>query len=172
MRGNYETLKKELLKDNNIANITAASSRPLTIGNNNPVYWEGRTSEQYEQMNFAQDDVDYSVSFRVQSLLDILPGNSLSNHLGSTAPMEPVYILVAVALMIALAAGFNYTNLSMAKAISRAREVGIRKVVGAKRFQLFFQFTGEAIIISLISLFLAFLFYGLLNIYSLRTCFP
>lgn len=113
--------------------------------------------QQYAQTNY--NDVDYSVSFRVQSLLDILPGNSLSNHLGSTAPMEPVYILVAVAIMIALAAGFNYTNLSMAKAISRAREVGIRKVVGAKRFQLFFQFTGEAIIISLISLFLAFLFY-------------
>jgi len=112
---------------------------------------------QYAQANY--NNVDYSVTFRIQSLLDILPGNSLSNHLGSTAPMEPVYILVAVAIMIALAAGFNYTNLSMAKAISRAREVGIRKVVGAKRLQLFFQFTGEAIIISLISLFLAFLFY-------------
>ena len=112
---------------------------------------------QYAQTNY--NEADYSVAFRVQHLLDILPGNSLSNHLGSTAPMEPVYILVVVAIMIALAAGFNYTNLSMARALSRAREVGIRKVVGAKRFQLFFQFTGEAIIISLISLFLAFLFY-------------
>jgi hypothetical protein len=63
MRRNYQALKQELLKDRRIRNVTAASSIPLNVNNNNPVYWEGRASENPVQMNFACVDYDYFETF-------------------------------------------------------------------------------------------------------------
>ncbi len=68
-----------------------------------------------------------------------------------------VYIFSAIALLILLIACINYINLATAKAADRAREVGIRKVVGALRQQLFLQFIGESIIITFFSFFVAIL---------------
>jgi len=70
-------------------------------------------------------------------------------------PIEGVYFLIILALLVIFSAGFNYTNLSIARALTRAREVGIRKVSGAVRSQLFIQFVSESIIIALCGLFFA-----------------
>lgn len=102
------------------------------------------------------DAGDINVDFYVQSLRDILPGHSLRNNLGTDAPMFVLTILWVVAILVAMTAGFNYTNLTIAKALTRSREVGIRKVVGAKRRQLFVQLIGEAVVFSLVSLILAY----------------
>jgi putative ABC transport system permease protein len=67
------------------------------------------------------------------------------------------YSLSAVALVIMLIACINFVNLSTARASRRSREVGMRKVVGAGKRQLFGQFLGEAIFLSFIALFLAVL---------------
>jgi len=63
LRRNYQPVKQELLKDSRIQNVTAASSMPLNVGNNNPVYWEGRAAEDPVQMNFACVDYDYFETF-------------------------------------------------------------------------------------------------------------
>ncbi len=68
-----------------------------------------------------------------------------------------IYSLFAVAIFIILIAAFNFMNLSTAKSVSRAKEVGLRKVVGAIRYQLMLQHLGEAVLLSFISLFLAML---------------
>ncbi len=68
-----------------------------------------------------------------------------------------IYSLFAVAIFIILIAAFNFMNLSTAKAVSRAKEVGLRKVVGAIRYQLILQYLGEAVLLSFVSLFLAML---------------
>ena len=65
--------------------------------------------------------------------------------------MSAVYIFSAIALLILLVACFNFTNLSTARAINRAKETGIRKVAGATRGQLIRQFLAEAILMSLIA---------------------
>src|SRR5205085_12664141 len=57
---------------------------------------------------------------------------------------------------VLLSACFNYTNLSIAKALNRAREVGVRKVIGAMRSHVVAQFVVESVIISLASLVAAF----------------
>jgi len=66
-----------------------------------------------------------------------------------------VYIIGIVALLILAIACFTYVNLSTARSMERAREVGIRKVSGAYKKQVFWQFIGESVILSLIALSLS-----------------
>jgi len=73
-----------------------------------------------------------------------------------TEPMM-AYILALIALVLILTASFTYTTLSVARAFNRAREVGVRKVFGANIRQLFSQFIGEAIVLSIISLNFAYI---------------
>lgn len=66
-----------------------------------------------------------------------------------------VYGCAAIALLILLIACFNFTNLATARAMMRAREIGLRKVAGAKRRQLVVQFLCESVAFGLIALVLA-----------------
>jgi len=66
-----------------------------------------------------------------------------------------VYIFSVVAVFILLIACFNFTNLTIARATERAREVGVRKVIGAGRGQLTAQFLGESVLLSLLAFGLA-----------------
>lgn len=71
---------------------------------------------------------------------DLPAGNGLSN---SSNPMYS-YILSGIALFVLLIACINFVNLTMARSIGRAKEIGIRKVVGGQRKQLIMQFIGES----------------------------
>ena len=75
-----------------------------------------------------------------------------NNNQGS---IDYIYIFAAIALFILLIACINFMNLSTARSVKRAREVGIRKVMGSQRKELIAQFLGESIIISFIALILA-----------------
>ncbi|HMH32707.1 MAG TPA: ABC transporter permease, partial [Puia sp.] len=78
-----------------------------------------------------------------------------------------IYITGAVALLILLIACFTYINLSTARSMERAKEVGIRKVAGAYKQQIFRQFIGESLVLSvvasIISVFLAILLLPFFN---------
>ncbi|HEY0432668.1 MAG TPA: ABC transporter permease, partial [Chitinophagaceae bacterium] len=69
------------------------------------------------------------------------PNNSMAN----------IYILAAVALLILIIACSTYINLSTARSLERAREVGVRKVAGAAKAQLFWQFLGESLFMALLA---------------------
>ena len=66
--------------------------------------------------------------------------------------VQTVYILSATAIFILLIAILNFINLSTARAVNRVKEVGVRKVMGAFRIQLIYQFISESIIVALIAL--------------------
>jgi putative ABC transport system permease protein len=63
------------------------------------------------------------------------------------ASRASIYALIGVAVFILLIAGFNFVNLSIALSLSRAREMGVRKSLGAKKNQLFLQLLGESFIV-------------------------
>jgi putative ABC transport system permease protein len=84
-------------------------------------------------------------------------------HLYSPFPtLEPngnityIYILAAVALLILCIAAVNYTNLATAQSVRRLPEIGIRKVMGSAKWQLFWQFIGESLLVNLFSFLCAF----------------
>lgn len=84
-------------------------------------------------------------------------------HLHSTNSAEPeptgsiayVYIFAAVAIFLVLIAAMNYMNLATARSSGRAREVGLRKVVGSTRTALILQFISESVVFTVISLILS-----------------
>ena len=73
----------------------------------------------------------------------------------SDSDIQTVYLFSAIAGLIMLIACVNFINLATARSANRAREVGVRKVSGAYRFQLIRQFLGEAILLSFLSFVLA-----------------
>ena len=77
---------------------------------------------------------------------------------GLSTPSNPAYsyILAGIALSVLLVACINFTNLAIARSANRAREVGIRKVVGAMRFQLMKQFWGESLLLTGVGMLLGF----------------
>ena len=114
--------------------------------------------------NEANIQAEYSkgLYFEPQALKDVqlgLTGNDTSNRL----PIEGYYFLGILALIIMLSACLNYTNLSIARALTRAKEIGIRKVTGANKRSLVVQFLGESIIMSILALSLAIVFLQVLR---------
>lgn len=80
-----------------------------------------------------------------------------------TGSMQYIFIFSTIGIFILLIAGINYMNLATARSAQRAKEVGIRKTLGAGKAELVFQYLAEAIIVSLVSLIVSFLFCQLLQ---------
>jgi putative ABC transport system permease protein len=98
-----------------------------------------------------------------QPLTDILIGEDLNNQLGATFGKITFWIFLAITTIILLSAAFNYTNLSIARALRRSREVGVRKIIGAVKGHIIGQFAVESVIISLLALVFAFGLFVLLK---------
>jgi putative ABC transport system permease protein len=92
-----------------------------------------------------------------QKLREITPGMLVSNEPSQGLPMLAYYFLSVLALVIMVSACLNYTNLSTARALSRAKEIGIRKVTGAFRKNLVYQFLSESVLTALLALVMAVL---------------
>ncbi len=91
----------------------------------------------------------------LQPLTFIHLHSNMTGELGVNGNIIYIYVFAGVAIFILLIACFNFTNLSTARSLTRAREVGLRKVVGADRKQLLSQFLGETTLFAFISLALA-----------------
>ncbi|MCB0597680.1 MAG: ABC transporter permease [Lewinellaceae bacterium] len=99
---------------------------------------------------------DAGYRFELQPLGKITPGPFMSNNMGRGLPEFLLWFLAGLGLIVILSASFNYTNLTIARAVGRMKEVGVRKTFGANRRQVFWQFMAEAVVISLIALLLAY----------------
>ncbi len=101
-----------------------------------------------------------------------LLGTHLQNTFGRSSEVLPVYISLGIALAIMLLALLNYMSLTTARATRRAKEVGVKKVMGASRSELAVQFYGESILTCLLAFGLALMlvqalqpvFYNLLGL--------
>jgi len=105
--------------------------------------------------NYFYDAEKDNVSLYLQPLTDIHLKSHLDYEIEPNNSIVYIYILSALAIFILIIAIINYMNLSTATSSTRAKEIGIKKVSGAYRWQLFFQFLGESLLISFIALLVA-----------------
>ncbi|MEE9441983.1 MAG: ABC transporter permease [candidate division Zixibacteria bacterium] len=94
-------------------------------------------------------------SFERQIIFQPITDIHLYGDRGGAPLITYVYISIAAAILILLSACINYINLSTARASDRAKEVGIRKVVGASKANLILQFMGETVLVALSSAIIA-----------------
>lgn len=119
-------------------NITDFQNKLLNLG------------DMYAKDIFEEYGLNYT--FHIRGVKDLYFYPNVTLEPGLPAPLLYLYIFSAVGILILIIAVINFINLSTARSISRAREVGLRKVVGAGRWQLIGQFLLESIILSFISL--------------------
>ena len=94
------------------------------------------------------------ISFRLQPLRDIHTNTSVD---GRGDPVDPkrTWLLVGMAFSVLLIACINFTTLSIGRSAGRAKEIGVRKVIGSRRRQLIFQFLAESTVLALLSTLVA-----------------
>jgi len=95
--------------------------------------------------------------YYLQPLTSIHLTSQLENEIRPNANKTYIFILAGIALFLVVIASINFMNLSTAKSTERAREVGLRKIVGSRKSQLMIQFLVESVVITFISLLLAVL---------------
>lgn len=115
-----------------------------------PAFYNSRLKAWSEKNQFGG-----KITYRLQPVADIHFGNDLQYDMPGNVNPSYIYIFSFVAVFILLIACINYMNLATARSAKRAKEVGLRKVVGATRKQLIGQFIGESILISFLSIVLA-----------------
>lgn len=106
-----------------------------------------------KQAELASEDRK-GFKLEAQALSDVAVG-FVNNDTKFRMPILGYYFLGILALVIMVSACLNYTNLSIARALTRAKEIGVRKVTGADRKSLLFQFLLESILTSLFALAVA-----------------
>lgn len=108
------------------------------------------------QRRFAEVEGSEDYILESQSLTNITPGKLLNNEPSFRLPIITYYILSLLALVIMIMACLNYTNLSIARSLSRMKEIGVRKVNGASRHSLISQFLTESVLTVMFALVFAF----------------
>lgn len=142
------------------ANLEGTSSYLTTYLQLQPktevTFFESKVNEYKKQIQ-----PDDESALRLQPFKTVHLAASLDDYYPHSGNLGLIYLLSAVALLILLIAWFNYINLSTAGALKRAKEVGVRKVVGANKLQLIGQFLGESLLLNLIGFSFAFVLVNL-----------
>lgn len=118
-----------------------------------------------------KDPDTYKAKFNLQPLMEITPSNIMNNAIGPSLPWFVVYFFAGLAGIVMLTSCFNFTNLSIARALTRAREIGVRKATGAVRVQIFTQFLVESVVVALCALAIAGLLLIVLKPFMLQLNF-
>jgi len=114
-----------------------------------------------QELNMSYDTFEKNGSFfrlNMMPLTDIHLHSSLTGELGVNGSVQYVYIFSAIAIFILLIACVNFMNLSTARSANRAKEVGVRKVLGSARKYLIFQFLAESTMVTFIAVIIALVF--------------
>ena len=132
--------------DPSIYILTANGTNPKNLETKFPNLLEERTGDEMRESKMF-------VTLFLEPFKDVYlksdRGSSISGSINN------VYVFSIIGIFILLIASINFINLATARSVERAKEVGIRKVIGADKNQLAFQFIGESIIICTIAFFVA-----------------
>jgi putative ABC transport system permease protein len=121
--------------------------------------------DKYMAQNYRANNVELPTiplhkltTLHFQKITDIHLQSHLTTEIEPNGDISTVYLLSAVALFLLLIACINFMNLATARSAKRAKEIGVRKVMGADKGQLIKQFLGESMLTVFISLFFSIIF--------------
>ncbi|GAB5553277.1 MAG: ABC transporter permease [Saprospiraceae bacterium] len=120
-----------------------------------PAALEARMSVFDKYLEPAYAAFPFQAKFFLQPVKDIHLKSKINMELGTNSDIRYLYLFACIALIILLLAYINYMNLTITRTVGRAKEVGIRKVMGAMKKQLVTQLISETMILSMISLVFA-----------------
>jgi len=149
------------------ANVPEGSNQPIWLESWGlvamPTYMllkEGASVEGLEERLTTlcrENNVSENFDITLQPLKDVhlYSTDVIFDPIGNKGDIKNIFIFSAIVFLILLIAAVNYMNLSTARSVQRAKEVGMRKVVGSSMSQLRFQFIGESLFISFIAIILS-----------------
>jgi putative ABC transport system permease protein len=122
-----------------------AEENAVAVENKLPAFLNARGAKDIAAVGFEK-------SLSLQKVTDIhLYSKDISYQIGIVSDIKYLYILIVLALFIQLVACVNFINLSTARANKRAKEIGVRKAIGADKKSLVGQFLGESVLLSLLA---------------------
>jgi putative ABC transport system permease protein len=155
----FETVRKEREKSGALSAfywISSGSFVYIVTPKNYPIARIQNRIHGFIEKNWGKEIAD-EARLPLQPLTDIhFDTRYLNNTISYTTSRETYYVLAAVAVLIIIIACINFINLATAQAIRRAKEVGVRKVLGSNRGQLITQFLSETALMVVIALMLGF----------------
>lgn len=105
----------------------------------------------------------FQASFELQRLDKIVPGPELDNDMGNEWSYQEMVLLGILPMIILFAACSNYVSLAISQSLKRMKEIGVRKVMGAQKRQIFMQFVMESTIIMLLAVTLSYFFFEIIR---------
>ena len=110
----------------------------------------------HKEMEQQRHESGLSYDFKLQPITSIHLRSNMGSEISPTSDISYVYIFSAAAFLILIIACCNFINLATARSLNRSKEIGLRKVIGARRVQLGVQFLGESFLFAVIAGTLAF----------------
>ena len=133
----------------NFNNLSSGDLTYVLIPQSQSLPWLQAKMDGIWERHLSDDDKEFITGLRA---LPLASANTFIWDMVGLPMMESINLLAILVLIIAIV---NYTNLATAQSLRRAREVGLRKTLGAERKQLLFQFITEGLVITFISMFIA-----------------
>lgn len=156
-----------ILEKNGLREKTTDNWGPLTTTYTYLLLANETTAAQIQQLLNSPFEAYFGkadrVTFSLQSLNNI-SRTELGNEIGLSWGEAGIVMLIILTLMCLLPACFNYANVSIARALKRSKEIGVRKVSGGKSSQIFMQILIETVLLSLASVCLAFIMFLFMRI--------
>lgn len=106
---------------------------------------------------------EFQASFALQPLDKIVPGPELDNDLGNEWSYQEMFLMGVLPMLILFAACSNYVSLAVSQSLNRMKEIGVRKVMGGKKGQIFMQFVMESTIIMLLAVTMSYFIFEIIR---------
>jgi putative ABC transport system permease protein len=141
--------------------VLPAHADPLAVEKKMQKFYDEDTRDAIKSLKvrFGDEAGNWVSKPTLQPFLDMHLNKDMPANNGLSDASNPVYsyILSGIALFILLIASINFVNLTIARSVKRAKEIGIRKVVGGEKRQLIIQFLGESFLLCFLAFSLAIL---------------
>ncbi|MEM9858671.1 MAG: ABC transporter permease [Bacteroidota bacterium] len=116
---------------------------------------EAKLPELVAQHTGANENYPFQDTYFVQPIEKMYLDNKINFDFGNKGNAQYLILFSAIAFIVLVLACVNYMNLAITRSIKRAKEVGLRKAIGAQRSQLIIQFLGESVMIAIVGLMIA-----------------